>query len=138
MQHPPESTANLAAVRGEKPQSPLTGDAASGLDAAPDCPVQAPAAPDPAAELALDGVRYVDLCEAGRTWRLGSCTPLWRQDLPLAGGEPDPATLAALAEKDVWLAPTRRRLWPSCAAGLAPCGRAWAGSSTTMCLRPGL
>ncbi|WP_288907457.1 acyltransferase domain-containing protein [uncultured Desulfovibrio sp.] len=105
MQHPPESTANLAAVRGEKPQSPLTGDAASGLDAAPDCPVQAPAAPDPAAELALDGVRYVDLCEAGRTWRLGSCTPLWRQDLPLAGGEPDPATLAALAEKDVWLAP---------------------------------
>jgi hypothetical protein len=90
MQHPPESIAAPAAAQDATPPKPL-----------PEVSAEAPAA-----ELALDGVRYADLPGAGdRAWRLGSCTPLWRQELPLTAGEPDAATLSALEEKGVWLAP---------------------------------
>ncbi|MDY3809328.1 acyltransferase domain-containing protein [Desulfovibrio sp. PG-178-WT-4] len=60
------------------------------------------AAPD---ELALDGVRYVDLRQNGLKWRLAGVNPLWRQDLVGLGASPDAAAVSALEARGLWLAP---------------------------------
>ena len=66
------------------------------------------AAPD---ELALDGVRYVDLRQNGLKWRLAGVNPLWRQDLVGLGASPDAAAVSALEARGLWLPPWLRRRW---------------------------
>lgn len=59
-------------------------------------------------ELVLDGVRYVDLRQGGRSWRLGALNPLWRQELlaldPNPHADQDAGALAALEARGLWLA----------------------------------
>lgn len=54
-------------------------------------------------EIALDGTRYALLDHGSRLWRLGSSSPLWREEIPLLGQNPDDATLDALASKGIFL-----------------------------------
>lgn len=53
-------------------------------------------------EIALDGVRYALLNHGSRLWRLGSSTPLWREEIPLLGQSPDDAALNGLASRGVF------------------------------------
>lgn len=71
---------------------------------APD-PAPAGTAPTEAAEAALDGVRYARLFQKGACWRLGSLSPLWREEAAGLAPEPDAAALEELAGRGVWLAP---------------------------------
>lgn len=61
------------------------------------------AAPE-ALEVPLDGVRYVYLCQNGANWRLGSLSPLWREEVSGLGRAPTPEALAALTSRGIWLA----------------------------------
>ncbi|MDR1660539.1 MAG: acyltransferase domain-containing protein [Desulfovibrio sp.] len=54
-------------------------------------------------ELALDGVRYADLPQAGQVWRLGSTNPRWREELPLVPSRPVPEDIRLLASRGLWL-----------------------------------
>lgn len=78
----------------------------------PPCPPPAAATAAPAGdaapealETALDGVRYALLRQNGTGWRLGSLSPLWREEAAGLGAAPDAAALDALAARGVWLAP---------------------------------
>lgn len=51
----------------------------------------------------LDGVRYALLSHGDRQWRLGSLSPVWREDVAALGGNPAPAALGALSGRGVWL-----------------------------------
>lgn len=74
-------------------------------DAAPETAQDA--APEAAQEVALDGVRYARLAQSGSFWRLGSLSPLWREEAAGLGPAPDAEALAALASRGIWLAPDR-------------------------------
>lgn len=78
----------------------------------PPCPPPAGAAAAPAGdaapealEAALDGVRYALLRQNGTGWRLGSLSPLWREEAAGLGLAPDADALEALAARGIWLAP---------------------------------
>uniref|UniRef100_UPI002803F474 hypothetical protein n=1 Tax=uncultured Desulfovibrio sp. TaxID=167968 RepID=UPI002803F474 len=66
----------------------------------PPCPPPAAAAAAPAGdaapeapEVALDGVRYALLRQNGTGWRLGSLSPLWREEAAGLGAAPDAGAL---------------------------------------------
>jgi len=54
-------------------------------------------------ELALDGVIYVDLPQAGHIWRLGSVSVRWREKLPILSAGPGPKDISVLASMGLWL-----------------------------------
>ena len=66
---------------------------------------QADEASPEAIEAALDGVRYARLCQDGAFWRLGSLSPLWREEAAGLAPKPDAQALEALAGRGIWLAP---------------------------------
>ncbi|GHU90403.1 hypothetical protein AGMMS49925_02780 [Deltaproteobacteria bacterium] len=73
-------------------------------------------------ELALDGVRYVDLPHAGRRWRLGSVTPRWREALTVLGVNPGQESVSALETHGLWLA---QAATPAAAVMCCGLGSAW-------------
>ncbi|MBQ9406599.1 MAG: acyltransferase domain-containing protein [Desulfovibrio sp.] len=75
-------------------------------------------------ECALDGVRYALLPHAGRSWRVGSLTPAWRQELLGLPREPDGAALEQLGERNVWLGAEDA---PALAVMCCGLGSAWPG-----------
>lgn len=56
-------------------------------------------------EHVIDGVRCAEFRHQGRLWRLGSCVPGWRAELPLLGDNPEAEALEALAARGIWLNP---------------------------------
>ncbi|MDE7241718.1 acyltransferase domain-containing protein, partial [Desulfovibrio sp.] len=95
-------------------------------DAAPEVSPEAPANTEPEAlETALDGVRYARLAEGGACWRLGSVSPLWREEAAGLGPAPDEAALAALAGRGIWLA--RDAASPPLAVICCGLGSGWPG-----------
>lgn len=54
-------------------------------------------------EIYLDGVAYALIRHNGADWRLGSLSPLWREEIAALGADPAPDELRALAEKGIWL-----------------------------------
>lgn len=73
-------------------------------------------------ELALDGVRYVDLPHAGRHWRLGSVNPRWREALTVLGVNPRQESVSALETHGLWLAQAAA---PAAAVMCCGLGSAW-------------
>ncbi|MDR1777761.1 MAG: acyltransferase domain-containing protein [Desulfovibrio sp.] len=71
-------------------------------------------------ELALDGVRYVDLSLKGGILRLGSVSARWREELPLLRERPDDSRL--LVERGLWAGRGNR---PSLAVLCCGLGSAW-------------
>lgn len=98
----------------------------------PPCPPPAAAAAAPAGdaapeapEVALDGVRYALLRQNGTGWRLGSLSPLWREEAAGLGAAPDAGALEALAARGVWLAPDAAA--PPLAVMCCGLGSVWPG-----------
>ena len=91
----------------------------------PAAPDTSPEAAPEAQETALDGVRYARLSQAGAFWRLGSLTPLWREEAAALGPEPDAGALSALATRGVWLA--RDAAAPPLAVMCCGLGSVWPG-----------
>lgn len=94
----------------------------------PPCPPPAAPAGDAAPEAleaALDGVRYALLRQNGTGWRLGSLSPLWREEAAGLGAAPDAAALDALAARGVWLAPDSAA--PPLAVMCCGLGSVWPG-----------
>ena len=50
-------------------------------------------------EIALDGVRYANLHQAGQQWRIGAVSPAWRQELLALPVNPDSNDLARLEDR---------------------------------------
>ena len=73
-------------------------------------------------ELALDGVRYVDLPHAGRRWRLGSVNPRWREALTVLGVNPGQESVNTLEAHGLWLAQAAA---PAAAVMCCGLGSAW-------------
>lgn len=91
---------------------------------------QDPENPVPAAsrdEIALDGVRYADLSQAGQQWRLGAVNPGWRQELLALPTNPDPDSLARLEARGMWLAPMGSDSVPPLAVMCCGLGSVWPG-----------
>ena len=61
------------------------------------------AAEESSAEIALDGVRYADLPQAGQIWRMGSVNARWRECLPSLSSRPKGEDIRALAAQGLWL-----------------------------------
>lgn len=100
--------------RRTPPCPPTAATAAPAGDAAPE-----------ALEAALDGVRYALLRQNGTGWRLGSLSPLWREEAAGLGAAPDAAALGALAARGVWLAPDAAA--PPLAVMCCGLGAVWPG-----------
>ena len=98
----------------------------------PPCPPPAAATAAPAGdaapealEAALDGVRYALLRQDGAGWRLGSLSPLWREEAAALGVAPDAHALESLAARGVWLAPDAAA--PPLAVMCCGLGSVWPG-----------
>ncbi|WP_165078421.1 MULTISPECIES: acyltransferase domain-containing protein [unclassified Desulfovibrio] len=71
----------------------------------PDASRDPAAVPGAAQDVALDGVRYARLSQNGAFWRLGSLSPLWREEVAALPPGPDAEALKGLASRGIWLAP---------------------------------
>lgn len=98
----------------------------------PPCPPPAAATAAPAGdaapealEAALDGVRYALLRQNGTGWRLGSLSPLWREEAAGLGVAPDADALEALGARGIWLAPDTAA--PPLAVMCCGLGSVWPG-----------
>ena len=78
-------------------------------------------------EIALDGVRYANLHQAGQQWRIGAVSPAWRQELLALPANPDSNDLARLEDRGLWIAPVRAEGPPPLAVMCCGLGSVWLG-----------
>lgn len=78
-------------------------------------------------EIALDGVRYANLHQAGQQWRIGAVSPVWRQELLALPANPDSNDLARLEDRGLWIAPVRDEGVPPLAVMCGGLGSVWPG-----------
>ena len=78
-------------------------------------------------EIALDGVRYANLHQAGQQWRIGAVSPAWRQELLALPVNPDSNDLARLEDRGLWIAPVRDEGVPPLAVMCGGLGAVWPG-----------
>lgn len=78
-------------------------------------------------EIALDGVRYANLHQAGQQWRIGAVSPAWRQELLSLPVNPDSNDLARLEDRGLWIAPVRDEGLPPLAVMCCGLGAVWPG-----------
>ena len=78
-------------------------------------------------EIALDGVRYADLQQAGQLWRIGAINPAWRQELLALPANPDSEALARLEARGLWIAPVQADGPPPLAVMCCGLGAVWPG-----------
>ena len=78
-------------------------------------------------EIALDGVRYANLHQAGQQWRIGAVNPAWRQELLALPANPDGNDLARLEDRGLWIAPVRAGGTPPLAVLCCGLGSVWPG-----------
>ena len=78
-------------------------------------------------EIALDGVRYANLHQAGQQWRIGAVSPAWRQELLALPANPDSNDLARLEDRGLWIAPVGDAGVPPLAVMCCGLGSVWPG-----------
>ena len=78
-------------------------------------------------EIALDGVRYANLHQAGQQWRIGAVSPAWRQELLALPANPDSNDLVRLEDRGLWIAPVRDGGVPPLAVMCCGLGSVWLG-----------
>lgn len=78
-------------------------------------------------EIALDGVRYANLHQAGQQWRIGAVSPAWRQELLALPANPDSNDLARLEDRGLWIAPVGNEGVPPLAVMCGGLGSVWPG-----------
>ena len=78
-------------------------------------------------EIALDGVRYANLHQAGQQWRIGAVSPAWRQELLALPANPDSNDLARLEDRGLWIAPEQQAGVPPLAVMCCGLGSVWPG-----------
>ena len=78
-------------------------------------------------EIALDGVRYANLHQAGQQWRIGAVSPAWRQELLALPANPDSNDLARLEDRGLWIAPVGAEGAPPLAVMCCGLGAVWPG-----------
>lgn len=78
-------------------------------------------------EIALDGVRYANLHQAGQQWRIGAVNPAWRQELLALPANPDSNDLVRLEDRGLWIAPVRGEGVPPLAVMCCGLGSVWPG-----------
>ena len=78
-------------------------------------------------EIALDGVRYANLHQAGQQWRVGAVSPAWRQELLALPANPDRDDLARLEDRGLWIAPVQGAGVPPLAVMCCGLGSVWPG-----------
>ena len=78
-------------------------------------------------EIALDGVRYANLHQAGQQWRIGAVSPAWRQELLALPANPGSNDLARLEDRGLWIAPVRAEGAPPLAVMCCGLGSVWLG-----------
>lgn len=78
-------------------------------------------------EIALDGVRYANLHQAGQQWRIGAVNPAWRQELLALPANPDSNDLVRLEDRGLWIAPVRAEGAPPLAVMCCGLGSLWPG-----------
>lgn len=77
-------------------------------------------------ETALDGVRYALVSHHDAVWRVGSLTPLWREEAAGLGADPDARLVAELESRGVWLVPDAAAA-PPLAVMCCGLGAVWPG-----------
>ena len=78
-------------------------------------------------EIALDGVRYANLHQAGQQWRIGAVNPAWRQELLALPANPASSDLVRLEDRGLWIAPVQGEGVPPLAVMCCGLGSVWPG-----------